>query len=72
MSLDTRRRSAHTSQGAHSLRRELRASSVPSLAPARGPLDWIAVAALLLAAAFVFFWNLTASGYANEFYSAAA
>ena len=72
MSLDTRRRSAHTSQGARSLRRELRASSVPSLAPARGPLDWIAVAALLLAAAFVFFWNLTASGYANEFYSAAA
>ena len=72
MSLDTRRRSAHASQGARSLRRELRASSAPSLAPARGALDWVAVAALLLAAAFVFFWNLTASGYANEFYSAAA
>ena len=72
MSLDTRRRSAHTSQGARSLRRELRASSVPSLAPARGPIDWVAVAVLMLAAAFVFFWNLTASGYANEFYSAAA
>ena len=72
MSLDTRRRSAHTSQGAHSLRRELRASSVPSLAPARGPIDWVAVMLLMLAAAFVFFWNLTASGYANEFYSAAA
>ena len=72
MSLDTRRRSAHTSQGARSLRREMRASSAPSLAPARGPLDWVAVALLMLAAAFVFFWNLTASGYANEFYSAAA
>ena len=72
MSLDTRRRSAHASQGARSLRRELRAPSAPSLAPARGPLDWVAVAVLMLAAAFVFFWNLTASGYANEFYSAAA
>ena len=72
MSLDTRRRSAHASQGARSLRRELRASSASSLAPARGALDWVAVALLMLAAAFVFFWNLTASGYANEFYSAAA
>lgn len=72
MSLDTRRRSAHVSQGARSLRRELCASSAPSLAPARGPIDWIAVALLMLAATFVFFWNLTASGYANEFYSAAA
>ena len=72
MSLDTRRRSAHAAQGARSLRRELRVSSAPLLAPARGPLDWIAVAALMVAAVFVFFWNLTASGYANEFYSAAA
>ena len=72
MSLDTRRRSAHASQGARSLRRELSASSAPSLDPTRGPLDWVAVALLMLAAAFVFFWNLTASGYANEFYSAAA
>ena len=72
MSLDTRRRSAHASQGARSLRRELRTSSAPSLAPARGPLDWAAVTLLMLAATFVFFWNLTASGYANEFYSAAA
>ena len=72
MSLDTRRRSAHASQGARSLRRELCASSAPSLVPTRGPLDWVAVALLMLAAAFVFFWNLTASGYANEFYSAAA
>lgn len=72
MSFDTLRRSAHVSQGARSLRRELCASSAPSLAPARGPIDWVAVAVLMLAAAFVFFWNLTASGYANEFYSAAA
>lgn len=72
MSFDTRRRSAHASQGARSLRRELDAASVPSLAPVRGPLDWAAVVLLMLAATFVFFWNLTASGYANEFYSAAA
>lgn len=72
MSFDTLRRSAHVSQGARSLRRELCASSAPSLAPTRGPIDWIAVALLMLAATFVFFWNLTASGYANEFYSAAA
>ena len=72
MSFDTRRRSAHASQEARSLRRELDAASVPSLAPARGPLDWASVVLLVLAATFVFFWNLTASGYANEFYSAAA
>lgn len=72
MSFDTLRRSAHVSQGARSLRRELCASSAPSLTPARGPIDWIAVTLLMLAAIFVFFWNLTASGYANEFYSAAA
>ncbi len=34
--------------------------------------EWGAAACLLAASAFVFFWNLTASGYANEFYSAAA
>ena len=34
--------------------------------------DWIALGVLLAVAGFVFFWNLTASGYANEFYSAAA
>ena len=72
MIFENHRRSTHTSQGARSLRRELHAASAPSLAPARGPIDWIAVALLMLAAAFVFFWNLTASGYANEFYSAAA
>lgn len=72
MSFDTLRRSAKASQGARSLRRELCASSAPSLAPARGPLDWAAVVLLMLAATFVFFWNLTASGYSNEFYSASA
>ncbi|WP_018142522.1 glycosyltransferase family 39 protein [Alloscardovia criceti] len=40
--------------------------------PARKRLDWIAFGLLLIAAAAVFFINLTASGYANEFYSAAA
>ena len=38
----------------------------------RRTFDWIALGALLVLAGFVFFWNLTASGYANEFYSAAA
>ena len=41
-------------------------------APRRGARDWAAFAALMAASCFVFFWNLTASGYANEFYSAAA
>ena len=40
--------------------------------PKRGKLDWVAFIALMAAAFAVFFWNLTASGYANEFYSAAA
>ncbi len=40
--------------------------------PARSIADWTALALLLASAGFVFFWNLTASGYANEFYSAAA
>lgn len=35
-------------------------------------LEAAAVALLLLSACFVFFWNLSSSGYANEFYSAAA
>lgn len=35
-------------------------------------IEAAAVALLLLAACFVFFWNLSSSGYANEFYSAAA
>lgn len=34
--------------------------------------EWLAVAGLMAMASFVFLWNLTASGYANEFYSAAA
>ena len=38
----------------------------------RKPSELAGIALLLAAACFVFFWNLTASGYANEFYSAAA
>ena len=41
-------------------------------APARSLADWVALALLLGASCFIFFWNLTSSGYANEFYSAAA
>lgn len=41
-------------------------------APARDIADFAALTGLLLAAGFVFFWNLSSSGYANEFYSAAA
>ena len=44
----------------------------PFTPPARSRRELAALAALLAAAAFVFFWNLTASGYANEFYAAAA
>lgn len=40
--------------------------------PSRTRNDWIAISALMIAAVAVFFINLTASGYANEFYSAAA
>lgn len=40
--------------------------------PRRTPGDWVALGAMLLAACAIFFINLTASGYANEFYSAAA
>ncbi len=47
-------------------------SRVRAFAPARGLADYAALALLLAGSAFVFFWNLTASGYANEFYSAAA
>ena len=41
-------------------------------APARTRRDWVALGVLMAAASFVFLWNLDASGYANEFYSAAA
>lgn len=34
--------------------------------------EWGALACLMTGSLFAFFWNLTASGYANEFYSAAA
>ena len=40
--------------------------------PPRTSTDWLALAALMLTSCFVFLWNLDASGYANEFYSAAA
>lgn len=40
--------------------------------PQRTRTDWIALAALMATSCFVFLWNLTSSGYANEFYSAAA
>lgn len=41
-------------------------------APARTRRDWVALGVLMAAVSFVFLWNLDASGYANEFYSAAA
>ena len=40
--------------------------------PRRTRGDWMALGIMLLAACAIFFINLTASGYANEFYSAAA
>lgn len=60
------------SRGARRLRRSKHKAHAAAIAPARRPRDWAALALLMAAAAFVFFWNLTASGYANEFYSAAA
>lgn len=42
------------------------------LCPKRSKRDWIALGALMACSCFVFLWNLDASGYANEFYSAAA
>ena len=40
--------------------------------PRRTRGDWVALGAMLLVACAIFFINLTVSGYANEFYSAAA
>lgn len=40
--------------------------------PRRAAIDWIAFGTLIVLSVAVFFINLTASGYANEFYSAAA
>ncbi len=40
--------------------------------PPRTRTDWLALCALMATSCFVFLWNLDASGYANEFYSAAA
>ena len=42
------------------------------LCPKRTKRDWIALGVLMACSCFVFLWNLDASGYANEFYSAAA
>ena len=42
------------------------------LRPKRSKRDWIALGVLMVCSCFVFLWNLDASGYANEFYSAAA
>ena len=47
-------------------------SSRAYILPRRTRGDWVALGVMLLAACVIFFINLTASGYANEFYSAAA
>lgn len=46
--------------------------SFSTLPTKRTRTDWIAFAALMASSCFIFLWNLDASGYANEFYSAAA
>ncbi len=61
---------AQTERRSHAAHRSR--SRARTFAPARGLADYAALALLLAGAGFVFFWNLTASGYANEFYSAAA
>ena len=71
LSLPTRT-AARTAHEARRARHDLRDAETPRLAPRRTGRDWLALGILMAAAAFVFFWNLTASGYANEFYSAAA
>lgn len=63
--------SPRTRQGRHREHGGLHAVSCLR-APARGITDFAALAGLLMAAGFIFFWNLSSSGYANEFYSAAA
>ena len=47
-------------------------SSRAYILPRRTREDWVALGVMLLAACAIFFINFTASGYANEFYSAAA
>ncbi len=64
--------SARTAQKARRSRHDRRDAEMPHLAPHRTWRDRLALAFLMAAATFIFFWNLTASGYANEFYSAAA
>ena len=66
------RASARTAREARRSRHDRRDAEMPRLAPHRTWRDRLALALLMAAAAFIFFWNLTASGYANEFYSAAA
>ena len=66
------RLSARTAQEARRSRHRARAAEHPRPAPRRTWRDRLALAALMAGATFIFFWNLTASGYANEFYSAAA
>ncbi len=53
-----------------STRREKGGFRVPLLA--RGPSSRIGLGALLIATAALYLWNLSASGWANSFYSAAA
>ena len=48
------------------------ADGAPRLGARRSHAEWLSVLCLLAVSGFAFFWNLTASGYANEFYSAAA
>ena len=68
----SKRMAARTAREARRTRHRLRETEFPRLAPRRTGRDWLALVLLMAAAAFTFFWNLTASGYANEFYSAAA
>jgi 4-amino-4-deoxy-L-arabinose transferase-like glycosyltransferase len=51
-------------------RREKRDLRVPLLA--RGPSSWVGLGLQLVGTAVVYLWNLSASGWANAFYSAAA
>lgn len=69
-SFDTARHAAARDVADATPRQSLAAAGAHGIA--RRALEAAAVALLLLSACFVFFWNLSSSGYANEFYSAAA
>lgn len=69
-SFDTARHAAARDVADATPRQSLDAAGAHGIA--RRALEAAAVALLLLSACFVFFWNLSSSGYANEFYSAAA